>query len=103
MKKKCVEFANIIELEELELVDEMNEILAELEIMETHQELHHKLALKTKEMRHNSDVEAELRNLLAKGMKLQHDFPANKQSPKFNPKKMNRRPMHNEQQPRGKN
>lgn len=57
------------EMLELEQVDEINEMLAELEIMETHQELHHKINVKTRELRSNSDVDAEIRSLMAKASK----------------------------------
>lgn len=58
------------EMRELEQVDEINEMLAELELMETHQELHHKINEKTRELRSNSDVDAEIRSLMAKSSKV---------------------------------
>lgn len=58
------------EMLELEQVDEVNEILAELDLMETHQELHHKIAQKTRDLRSNSDVDAEIRSLMAKSTKV---------------------------------
>ncbi|TMW69233.1 hypothetical protein Poli38472_001389 [Pythium oligandrum] len=57
------------ELAELEQIDEINELLAELDIMETHQELHHKLAEFTKEKRVSSDFDAEIHNLMTKSAK----------------------------------
>ncbi|KAF4318383.1 hypothetical protein BBO99_00007450 [Phytophthora kernoviae] len=57
------------EMLELEQVDEVNEVLAELEIMESHQELHHKLSEKTRELRSSSDVDAEIYSMMAKAAK----------------------------------
>ncbi|TDH73888.1 uncharacterized protein CCR75_002955 [Bremia lactucae] len=54
------------EIMELEQVDEVNEILAELELMECHQELHFKLSEKTRELRSSSDVDAEIYSLMSK-------------------------------------
>ncbi|KAJ0407602.1 hypothetical protein ATCC90586_006245 [Pythium insidiosum] len=45
------------ELAELEQIDEINELLAELDIMETHQELHYKLVELTREKRASSDLD----------------------------------------------
>lgn len=52
------------EVLELEQVDEINSMLAELELMETHQELTHSLHEKAKELRMTSDVEAEIQSLM---------------------------------------
>ncbi|ETI42554.1 hypothetical protein F441_12353 [Phytophthora nicotianae CJ01A1] len=57
------------EMLELEQVDEINEILAELDLMESHQELHHKLTQKTRELRSSSDVDAEIYSMMAKAAK----------------------------------
>lgn len=54
------------EVLELEQVDEINSMLAELELMETHQELHHSLHEKAKELRMASDVDAEIQSLMQK-------------------------------------
>ncbi|RLN51672.1 hypothetical protein BBJ28_00026978, partial [Nothophytophthora sp. Chile5] len=48
---------------------EINEILAELDLMESHQELHHKLSEKTRELRSSSDVDAEIYSMMAKAAK----------------------------------
>ncbi|KAJ0406409.1 hypothetical protein P43SY_007017 [Pythium insidiosum] len=57
------------ELAELEQIDEINELLAELDIMETHQELHYKLVELTREKRASSDVDAEIISLMTKSTK----------------------------------
>ncbi|DBA01731.1 TPA: hypothetical protein N0F65_010141 [Lagenidium giganteum] len=67
------------ELLELDQVDEINEILAELELLETQEELHRRLTEKARDLRSNSDVEAEIRSLLAKSKKVVHDL---KKAPK---------------------
>jgi hypothetical protein len=59
------------EMQELEQVDEVNEILAELELMESHQELLFKLSEKTRELRSSSDVDAEMYNWMAKSSQQQ--------------------------------
>jgi hypothetical protein len=69
------------EMLELEQVDEINEMLAELEIMESHQELHHKITVKTRDLRSNSDVDAEIRSLMAKASKV-NDYEAQAQKKK---------------------
>ncbi|CEG36995.1 uncharacterized protein PHALS_04461 [Plasmopara halstedii] len=57
------------EMLELEQVDEINEILAELDLMESHQELHYKLSEKTRDLRSGSDVDAEIYSMMAKTSK----------------------------------
>ncbi|OWY96123.1 hypothetical protein PHMEG_00033695 [Phytophthora megakarya] len=57
------------EMLELEQVDEINEILAELDLMESHQELHYKLSEKTRDLRSSSDVDAEIYSMMAKAAK----------------------------------
>ncbi|CAH0488643.1 unnamed protein product [Peronospora farinosa] len=57
------------EMQELEQVDEINEILAELELMEHQQELHYKLSEKTRELRSNSDEDAEIYNWMTRTTK----------------------------------
>jgi len=54
------------ELLELEQVDEINAMLADLELREPHQELHSQVHEKLREMRTVSDVDAELLSLMAK-------------------------------------
>ncbi|KAL3663191.1 hypothetical protein V7S43_011601 [Phytophthora oleae] len=58
-----------MEMQELEQVDEINEILAELDLMESHQELHYKLSEKTRELRSSSDMDAEIYSMMAKAAK----------------------------------
>ncbi|CAH0474577.1 unnamed protein product [Peronospora belbahrii] len=57
------------EMEELEQVDEINEILAELDLMESHEELHYKLSETTRDFCSNSDVDAELYSFMTKSNK----------------------------------
>ncbi|TDH73883.1 uncharacterized protein CCR75_002952 [Bremia lactucae] len=54
------------EMNELEQVDEVNEILAELDLLESHQELYYKLNEKTHKLRSSSDVDAEIYSLMTK-------------------------------------
>ncbi|KAE9232729.1 hypothetical protein PF004_g9838 [Phytophthora fragariae] len=67
------------EMLELEQVDEINEILAELDLMESHQELHYKLGEKTRELRSSSDMDAEIYSMMAKAAKAK-SFSASKQT-----------------------
>ncbi|KAI9918096.1 hypothetical protein PsorP6_013084 [Peronosclerospora sorghi] len=63
------------EMQELEQVDEINEILAELDLLESHEELHYKLSEMTRERRSSSDVDAEICNMMAKAMKIKTFSP----------------------------
>ncbi|CAI5745234.1 unnamed protein product [Peronospora destructor] len=56
------------EIQELEQVDEINEILAELELLENRQELHHKWSERTREFRLSSDEDAEIYDWMTKNM-----------------------------------
>ncbi|GMF12669.1 unnamed protein product [Phytophthora lilii] len=69
----------VTEMLELEQVDEINEILAELDLMESHQELHYKLSEKTREARTSSDVDAEIYSMMAKAAKAK-SFSSSKQA-----------------------
>jgi|UPI00043FA086 hypothetical protein len=60
------------ELAELEQIDEVNNLLAELDIMETHQELHHQVAEFRKEKQSSNEYEIEVRNLKNKQSKPQN-------------------------------
>jgi hypothetical protein len=74
------------EMAELEQVDEINEMLAELDVLETHEELHHKLQEVTRATRANSDVEGEIHSRMTKSTKCKNNERERAQSPRM-PKK----------------
>lgn len=61
------------ELLELEQVDEINSMLADLELMETHQELYQEHQ-KSRELRSPSDVDDELQSLIKKPTTKYYDY-----------------------------
>lgn len=62
------------ELLELEQVDEINAMLADLDLLETHQELHNEIHSKFREVRSASDVEKEMQSLMVKPTSKHNDF-----------------------------
>jgi hypothetical protein len=92
----------MIELEELEAVDEINEFLAELDMLEMHEELHYKLSQKRKDLRSEAVVQAEIRNMIAKGTRPARDMSIRAQSSKQKNRQMKKKVTY-VQQPRSMN
>jgi len=63
---------SVAEMQELEQVDEINEILAELDLMESHEEMHYKLSEKTRELCLSPDVDDEIYSLMTSAAQGKH-------------------------------
>lgn len=90
------------ELEELEIVEEINDLLAELDLMEAEEELKYLVRKKQEDLKANASVDSVIQNVLnrARNQERAKDLSKQKRHQKQKVVLPNRKPLHHLQQPR---